>query len=92
MEAGYNAVYLWAAAATKAGTTEVEAVKTAAKGIALDLPEGKVTIDGDNQHVFKTARIGEVLPDGQIKEVWNSGKPIEPDPYLKSYPWASGLS
>jgi urea transport system substrate-binding protein len=92
MEAGYNAVYLWAAAATKAGTTEVEAVKTAAKGIVLDLPEGKVTIDGDNQHVFKTARIGEVLPDGQIKEVWNSGKPIEPDPYLKSYPWASGLS
>jgi urea transport system substrate-binding protein len=92
MEAGYNAVYLWAAAVTKAGTTEVEAVKTAAKGIVLDLPEGKVTIDGDNQHVFKTARIGEVLPDGQIKEVWNSGKPIEPDPYLKSYPWASGLS
>jgi urea transport system substrate-binding protein len=92
MEAGYNAVYLWAAAVTKAGTTEVEAVKTAAKGIVLDLPEGKVTIDGDNQHVFKTARIGEVLPDGQIKEVWNSGKPIEPDPYLKTYPWASGLS
>jgi urea transport system substrate-binding protein len=92
MEAGYNAVYLWAAAVQKAGTTEVEAVKTAAKGISLDLPEGKVTIDGDNQHVFKTARIGEVQPDGQIKEVWNSGKPIEPDPYLKTYPWASSLS
>ena len=92
MEAGYNAVYLWAAAVQKAGTTEVEAVKAAAKGISLDLPEGKVTIDGDNQHVFKTARIGEVQPDGQIKEVWNSGKPIEPDPYLKTYPWASSLS
>jgi urea transport system substrate-binding protein len=92
MEAGYNAVYLWAEAVKKAGTTEVEAVKTAAKGISLDLPEGKVTIDGANQHVFKTARIGEVMPDGQIKEVWNSGKPIEPDPYLKSYPWAAGLS
>jgi urea transport system substrate-binding protein len=92
MEAGYNAVYLWAEAVKKAGTIEVEAVKTAAKGISLDLPEGKVTIDGANQHVFKTARIGEVMPDGQIKEVWNSGKPIEPDPYLKSYPWAAGLS
>jgi urea transport system substrate-binding protein len=92
MEAGYNAVYLWAEAVKKAGTIEVEAVKTAAKGISLDLPEGKVTIDGANQHVFKTARIGEVMPDGQIKEVWNSGRPIEPDPYLKSYPWAAGLS
>jgi urea transport system substrate-binding protein len=24
--------------------------------------------------------------------VWNSGKPVQPDPYLKTYPWASGLS
>jgi urea transport system substrate-binding protein len=33
-----------------------------------------------------------VQPDGQIKETWNSGKPIKPDPYLKGYPWATGLS
>jgi urea transport system substrate-binding protein len=92
MEAGYNAVKLWAAAAAKAGSTEVEAVKKAAGGISLDLPEGKVTIDGENQHVFKTARIGLIEADGQIKEVWNSGKPIKPDPYLKGYNWATGLS
>jgi urea transport system substrate-binding protein len=92
MEAGYNAVYLWAASVTKAGTTEVEAVKKASDGVSLDLPEGKVTIDGANHHVFKTARIGIIQPDGLIKEVWNSGKPIEPDPYLKNYPWAAGLS
>ncbi|MDR7274115.1 urea ABC transporter substrate-binding protein [Catenuloplanes atrovinosus] len=92
MEAGYNAVKLWAAAVAKAGTTETEAVKAAAKGIALDLPEGTVTIDGENQHVFKTARIGLVQPDGQIREVWNSGQPIKPDPYLKGYSWATGLS
>nr|WP_229805694.1 urea ABC transporter substrate-binding protein [Microbispora rosea] len=91
MEAGYNAVYLWAEAVKKAGTTEVEAVKKAAGGVSLDRPEGKVTIDGDNQHVYKTARIGVVQPDGQIKEVWNSGEPIKPDPYLKTYSWAGGL-
>ncbi|MEU8174357.1 urea ABC transporter substrate-binding protein [Microbispora hainanensis] len=91
MEAGYNAVYLWAEAAKKAGSTDVEAVKKAAGGVTLDRPEGKVTIDGDNQHVYKTARIGVVQPDGQIKEVWNSGEPIKPDPYLKTYPWAGGL-
>jgi urea transport system substrate-binding protein len=92
MEAGYNAVYLWAEAVKKANSTDVEAVKKAAGGIAIDAPEGKVTIDGENQHVFKTARIGLVQPDGQIKEVWNSGQPIKPDPYLKGYAWATGLS
>ncbi|MER6826656.1 urea ABC transporter substrate-binding protein [Streptosporangium sp. NPDC000563] len=92
MEAGYNAVYLWAEAAKKAGTVEVEAVKKAAGGIALERPEGLVTIDGENQHMYKTARIGVIQPDGLIKEVWNSGEPIKPDPYLKGYPWASGLA
>nr|WP_237417612.1 urea ABC transporter substrate-binding protein [Actinomadura rayongensis] len=92
MEAGYNAVHLWAAAVQKAGTTDVAAVKKAAAGISLDTPEGKVTIDGENQHVYKTARIGVIQPDGLIKEVWSSGKPIKPDPYLKTYPWATGLS
>ncbi|GGP18587.1 urea ABC transporter substrate-binding protein [Nonomuraea glycinis] len=92
MEAGYNAVYLWAEAAKKAGTVEVEAVKKAAGGIALERPEGLVTIDGETQHMYKTARIGIVQPDGLIKQVWDSGKPIKPDPYLKGYPWASGLA
>jgi urea transport system substrate-binding protein len=92
MEAGYVAVKLWAEAAKKAGTTEVEAVKKAAAGITLDAPEGTVTIDGDNQHVYKTARIGIVQPNGLINETWSSGKPIKPDPYLKAYPWAAGLS
>ncbi|MFI7451318.1 urea ABC transporter substrate-binding protein [Nonomuraea sp. NPDC049714] len=92
MEAGYNAVYLWAEAVKKAGTVEVEAVKKAAGGIALERPEGLVTIDGETQHMYKTARIGIVQSDGLIKQVWDSGKPIKPDPYLKGYPWASGLA
>ncbi|MEV6030251.1 urea ABC transporter substrate-binding protein [Nonomuraea sp. NPDC052116] len=92
MEAGYNAVYLWAEAVKKAGSTEVEAVKKAAPGISLERPEGLVTIDGENQHMYKTARIGIVQPDGLIKQVWDSGKPIKPDPYLKGYSWAAGLA
>jgi len=92
MEAGYNAVYLWAEAAKKAGTTEVEAVKKAAAGITMQRPEGPVTIDGENQHLYKTARIGVIEQDGLIREVWNSGEPIKPDPYLKTYSWAGGLS
>ncbi|UUU36239.1 urea ABC transporter substrate-binding protein [Streptomyces sp. CA-210063] len=92
MEAAYISVYLWKEMVEKAGSFDVAKVKKASDGIELDAPEGKVTVDGATQHVYKTARIGKVGSDGLIEEVWNSGKPIEPDPYLKGYDWAAGLS
>lgn len=92
IEAGYVAVYLWKAAVEKAGSTDVEKVKEAAKGLEFDAPEGKVTVDGENQHIYKTVRIGEVQEDGQFKELWNSGAPVKPDPYLKTYEWGASLS
>ena len=92
IEAGYFAVYLWAEAVKKAKTTEVEAVKAAAKGIEFEAPGGKVKVDGENQHVYKTVRIGQVMADGQFKEVWNSGQPLKPDPFLKTYPWGGEVT
>ena len=82
IEAGYNAVYIWAAAAEKAGSIDVADVKEAAKGLELDTPEGTVTVDDANQHVSKTARIGMINAEGLIDEVWASDGPIEPDPCL----------
>jgi urea transport system substrate-binding protein len=92
IEAGYTAVYLWAAAVKKAGSFDVEKVKAAAKGIEFNAPEGKVVIDGENQHISKTARIGQITADGQIKEIWNSGQPLKPDPFLKTYPWGGEVT
>lgn len=91
IEAGYTAVYLWAAAVEKAGSTDVDKVKEAAKELEWDAPEGKVKIDGETQHIYKTVRIGEVQTDGQFKELWNSGEAVKPDPYLTSYDWASSI-
>ncbi len=91
IEAGYVGVHLWAMAAEKAGSTDPEKVKAASKGLVFEAPEGKVTIDGDNQHIYKTARIGKLRPDGLIDTVFESDGPIKPDPFLKSYPWAKGL-
>lgn len=91
IEAGYIQVKLWAASVEAAGTTEVEAVRAAAGGITLDAPEGPVTIDGETQHLHKTARIGVIGEEGLITEVWNSGEPVKPDPFLKGYEWAEGL-
>ncbi|WP_413286650.1 urea ABC transporter substrate-binding protein [Bacillus mojavensis] len=92
IEAGYNAVYLWAAAVEKAKSFDIDKVKKAADGIAFKAPGGTVKIDGDTQHLYKTVRIGQITGDGQFKEVWNSGDPVKPDPYLKTYDWAKGLS
>jgi len=92
VEAGYNSVYIWAAAVEAAGTTEIDAVIPAAAGITLDTPEGTLTVHAFNHHVYKTARIGVISEDGQIEEVWSSGEPIEPDPCLDTYEWAAGLA
>jgi urea transport system substrate-binding protein len=92
IEAGYLQVYLWAAEVAKAASTNPEKVKAAAANVTFDAPEGSVTVNGSNHHISKTARIGVIQTDGLIKEIWNSGKPIDPDPYLKTYTWARGLS
>lgn len=89
IEAGYFGVYLWAAAAEKAKSTSVADVKAAAPGIQFNAPGGVVTINGDNQHVSKTVRVGKVRSDGLIDEIWSSNGPVEPDPYLETYEWAS---
>ena len=92
IEAAYIEVYLWAEAVKKAGSTDVEKVKAAAKGLEFKAPEGMVKIEGENQHLWKPVRIGEVQEDGLIKEIWSSGQSIRPDPYLKTYDWAKDLS
>lgn len=93
IEAGYFGVYLWAEAVKKAGSTDVDKVREAAKsGIEFKAPEGLVKIEAENQHTWKTVRIGEIQADGQFKEIWNSGQPVKPDPYLKGYDWAKELS
>lgn len=91
IEAGYDAVYLWAAAVDKAKSTDVAAVKAAAKGISFKAPEGPITINGENQHISKIVRIGRAKADGQFEEIFSTGKPVEPDPFLKTYDWAKSL-
>ena len=91
IEAAYIAVYMWAAACEKAGSFDVEAVRVAAKGLSFAAPEGIVTIDGGNQHLYKQVRIGKINNKGLIDEVWSTPSAVKPDPYLSTYPWARGL-
>jgi urea transport system substrate-binding protein len=92
MEAAYTSLFLWKAMVEKAKSFAPDDVKKAADGVTFDAPEGKVTVNGENHHIAKTALIGKVGADGLIHTVWSSEKPIEPDPYLKTYDWGKDLS
>ena len=92
MEAAYTSLFLWKAMVEKAKSFGTDDVRKAADGVSYDAPEGTVTVNGENHHIAKTALIGKVAPDGLIYTEWSSGKPIEPDPFLKGYDWAKGLS
>lgn len=91
MEAAYNSVYLWRNTVEKVGSFDVDAIREGADGVSFDSPEGVVTIDGENNHLSKVARIGEIREDGLIHTVWESPRPIEPDPFLTTYDWAKDL-
>ena len=91
IEAAYIAVYMWALACEKAGTFDVESVRVAAKGLTFNAPEGTVILDGGNQHLYKTVRVGKINDDGTIDEIWAEKEAVKPDPYLSTYAWARGL-
>lgn len=91
-EAAYDAVYLWKAAVEKAGSFEPEDVIAAVESgeISFAAPEGTVTIDGENHHLVKPVRVGVVDTDGKINTVEET-EPVDPDPFLSTYDWASDL-
>jgi urea transport system substrate-binding protein len=80
MEAAYIMVYLWKQAVEKAKTTELEAVRQAARGQTFDAPEGQVTLE-NNHHLSKFARIGRVGDDGLFEIVYETPSPVKPIPW-----------
>ncbi len=87
MEAAYTSLYLYKAMVEKAKSFCVDDVNAAADGVTFAAPEGLVTVDGENHHISKTGLIGQINADNQFDIVFDSGKPIEPDPFLKTYDW-----
>lgn len=81
MEAAWIGVHLWAKAVETAGSADPRAVRRALQGKSLAAPEGAVSIDPKSQHLWKSVRIGRILPSGQFEVVWNTPKPVRPLPY-----------
>jgi urea transport system substrate-binding protein len=81
IQAGYFGVHLWAQGVRDAGTPEPEAVRRTIGNQSYTAPEGIVYVDAENQHTWKTVRIGQVREDGQFAILWTSERPIRPLPY-----------
>ena len=82
LECGYISVYLWKLAVEKAKSIEVEKVVAASSDLPIDAPEGKVHFDKSNHHLWKHARIGTFLPDGQVNMIYESPL-LAPNPFPK---------
>ncbi len=88
IEAGYNGVYLWADAAEEAGSVDRPLVAAAIADRTLSAPQGFVRVDSENQHLWKSVRIGQIDADGQFDIVWDPGTLILPRPFPKTRPQA----
>jgi ABC-type branched-subunit amino acid transport system substrate-binding protein len=73
-EATYDAIYLYARAVEEAGSTEVEPVLAALGTVEFDAPQGKVTIDPENQHMLTNSIIGRADERGMFAIIENFGQ------------------
>ncbi len=81
IEAAYFGVYVWAKAAEKAGSFDVDKVREAVYGMEFEAPGGKKKMHPTNQHTFKQVYIGEIRADGQFDIVWKTDDLVEPDSF-----------
>ena len=78
---GYLDVYVWAAAATKAKSFDIDMVRKAATKLSFaDYGMGETKFASD-QSLIQTAFVGVLQPSGQFKIVWQSKGPVDPVPY-----------
>ena len=82
VEAAYVAVHLWRLAVERAGSTDVATVRAALQaGIEYAAPSGPMRLDPKTQHLAKYCRIGRIRADRQFEILYESPRPIAPEPY-----------
>jgi urea transport system substrate-binding protein len=72
MEATYIGFEMWAKAVEKAGTTEVDSVRSAIYGTAVPNLTGGTAVMHVNHHLQKPVLIGEIMDDGQFEIVYQT--------------------
>ncbi|WP_145489063.1 urea ABC transporter substrate-binding protein [Yersinia aleksiciae] len=82
MEATWVGMHMWAQAAEKAKSTDVDKVRAAMAGQTYQAPSGfTLTMDKTNHHLHKPVMIGEIEANGQFNVVWQTDAPIRAQPW-----------
>ncbi|WP_242662333.1 urea ABC transporter substrate-binding protein [Teichococcus deserti] len=76
MEATYTGFKMWSQAVAKAGSTSVDAVRTAMYGQKVATPSGYEEQMFENHHLSKPVMIGEIMENGQFNVVWKTSSAI----------------
>lgn len=80
-ESTYDAVYLLSKSLEKCGAdVTTDNILKNFDDLTFDAPQGTIQVDPDTHHIYCTARVGLVQDDGTIKIVYQSDKPIKPEP------------
>lgn len=77
----YVAVQLWAAAVREVGSEQTEAVNANVLQQSVLAPQGLAAVDSQTRHLWRQLRIAQVLPDGQLNEVFVLPRFIKPSPW-----------
>ena len=92
-EAAYFQVMLAAEAIGRAGADDPGIVQAALAECEYDAPQGRVRIDGDNNHTYLWPRVARLNAQGRFEVVWNAEARVKPDPYRVTQTldeWSSG--
>lgn len=81
METAYTAVHLWAQAVREAGSFQPSAVTFALRQQSYNSPAGIVSVDPDNQHLWKPIYIARIRPDGKLDIVHAVRHAVRPNPF-----------
>lgn len=84
-EMAYTQVHLFARALQRCGSLDRRKLVEAVHAVHFDAPEGRVSVDEDNNHCCLTPRIGVCRHDGQFDIVWEAKEPVRPDPYFSTF-------
>ncbi|WP_137701999.1 urea ABC transporter substrate-binding protein [Marimonas lutisalis] len=90
MEAHYIGFNMWVNAATEAGTTDVDAVRSAMWGQEFPNLTGGMAVMGTNHHLAKPVVIGEIQEDGQF-DIISQTEPVPGDAWTDYLPESAVL-
>ncbi|WP_422135555.1 urea ABC transporter substrate-binding protein [Endozoicomonas sp. ALD040] len=91
MEATYIGFNMWTKAVEKAGTTSVDAVRSAMYGITVPNLTGGIAVMNTNHHLTKPVLIGEIQDDGQFEIVWETKGGVIGDAWTQYLPESSKI-